>query len=195
MSFMANEIGSQALCECNPTCELRGCARPALWKPLAIHVFESCYRCGTTHHATWRGEQTKYRHRVLGLLSILLVITYLDRICLSVAGPRIQEALHIGPIAWGWVTGVFTMSCAAFEIPSGANYGQTSYPLRIHACGAAQPASDDFLRDEQCLWPPQLIDGSARCARERNQTTKTRISLSKGSAFNSTERYPIRLAE
>jgi ACS family glucarate transporter-like MFS transporter len=57
---------------------------------------------------------------VLGLLSLLLVITYLDRVCISVAGPRIQEALHIGPAAWGWVTGVFTLSYAAFEIPSGA---------------------------------------------------------------------------
>jgi MFS transporter, ACS family, glucarate transporter len=57
---------------------------------------------------------------VLGLLSLLLVITYLDRVCISVAGPRIQEALNIGPLAWGWVTGVFTLSYAAFEIPSGA---------------------------------------------------------------------------
>jgi len=57
---------------------------------------------------------------VLGLLSLLLVITYLDRVCISVAGPRMQEALHLGPVAWGWVTGVFTLSYAAFEIPSGA---------------------------------------------------------------------------
>jgi ACS family glucarate transporter-like MFS transporter len=56
---------------------------------------------------------------VLGLLSLLLVITYLDRVCISVAGPRMQEALHIGPLAWGWVTGVFTLAYAAFEIPSG----------------------------------------------------------------------------
>ena len=57
---------------------------------------------------------------MLGLLSLLLVITYLDRVCISVAGPRMQEALHLGPVAWGWVTGVFTLSYAAFEIPSGA---------------------------------------------------------------------------
>ena len=51
---------------------------------------------------------------------MLLVITYLDRVCLSVVGPRMQEALHIGPLRWGWVTGVFTLSYAVFEIPSGA---------------------------------------------------------------------------
>jgi MFS transporter, ACS family, glucarate transporter len=64
-------------------------------------------------------QATKYRNRVLGLLSLLLVITYLDRVCISVAGPRMQEAFHIGPAAWGWVTGIFTLSYAAFEIPSG----------------------------------------------------------------------------
>ena len=49
-----------------------------------------------------------------------MVITYLDRVCISVAGPRMQEALHLGPIEWGWVTGIFTLSYAVFEIPSGA---------------------------------------------------------------------------
>ena len=52
------------------------------------------------------------------MLSLLLVITYLDRVCISVAGPRIQEDLHIGPFAWGWVTGVFSLAYAAFEIPA-----------------------------------------------------------------------------
>jgi ACS family glucarate transporter-like MFS transporter len=62
----------------------------------------------------------KYRNRVLGLLSVLMVITYLDRVCISVAGPRMQSALNIGPIGWSWVTGCFTLAYAVFEIPSGA---------------------------------------------------------------------------
>jgi hypothetical protein len=44
-------------------------------------------------------------------------ITYLDRVCISVAGPRIQDDLHIGPAGWGWVTGMFTLSYCLFEIP------------------------------------------------------------------------------
>ena len=63
------------------------------------------------------------------LLSLLLVITYLYRVCISVAA-RMQDALHIGPIAWGWVTGIFTLSCAAFEIPSGA-LGDRIGPRRV----------------------------------------------------------------
>ena len=57
---------------------------------------------------------------MLGLLCLLLLITYLDRVCISVAGPRIQDALHIGPFQWGWVIGAFTISYAVFEIPTGA---------------------------------------------------------------------------
>ena len=63
-------------------------------------------------------------------MSLLLVITYLDRICISVAGPRMQEALHIGPLGWGWVTAVFTIAYAAFEIPSGA-LGDRIGPRRV----------------------------------------------------------------
>ena len=62
----------------------------------------------------------KYQHRVIGLLSLLAVITYLDRVCIAVAGPRMQEDLHISTARWGWVTGIFLLSYGAFEIPTGA---------------------------------------------------------------------------
>ena len=61
----------------------------------------------------------KYRHRVLGFLCLLAAITYLDRVAISVAGPRIQESLHLSPQQWGWVVGIFTVSYALFEIPTG----------------------------------------------------------------------------
>ena len=72
----------------------------------------------------------KYRHRVLGLLVLLFAITYLDRVCISVAGPRMQEDLHISPIGWGWVTGMFTLSYCLFEIPTGA-LGDRIGPRRV----------------------------------------------------------------
>jgi len=61
----------------------------------------------------------KYQHRVLGMLSLLAVITYVDRICIGVAGPRMQDDLGISPEAWGWVTSIFFISYRAFEIPTG----------------------------------------------------------------------------
>lgn len=62
----------------------------------------------------------RYRSRVLGFLFSLSIITYIDRVCISVAGPRMQEDLGITPEMWGWVVGAFTLSYALFEIPSGA---------------------------------------------------------------------------
>src|SRR5678815_978290 len=61
----------------------------------------------------------KYRHRVLGFLCLLAGITYLDRVAISVAGPRIQESLSIGPEMGGWVVGIFAVSYALFELPPG----------------------------------------------------------------------------
>jgi MFS family permease len=72
----------------------------------------------------------KYQHRVLGMLSLLAVITYLDRVCIGVAGPRMQDALHISPAAWGWVTSVFFLSYSVFEIPTGA-LGDRIGPRRV----------------------------------------------------------------
>lgn len=72
----------------------------------------------------------KYQHRVLALLSLLAIITYLDRVCIAVAGPRMQENLHISPEAWGWVASLFFISYATFEIPSGA-LGDRIGPRRV----------------------------------------------------------------
>ena len=62
----------------------------------------------------------KQRHILLVLLALLSVITFLDRLCIAVAGPRMQDELHIPPDRWGWVLGAFILSYALFEIPSGA---------------------------------------------------------------------------
>ena len=71
-----------------------------------------------------------HRYRVTGLLILLFSITYLDRVCISVAGPRMQDDLHIGPAGWGWVTGVFAISYCLFEIPTGV-LGDRIGPRRV----------------------------------------------------------------
>jgi len=72
----------------------------------------------------------KYQHRVLGLLSLLAIITYLDRVCIAVAGPRMQDSLHLSPQAWGWVLTAFFFSYSAFEIPTGI-LGDRIGPRRV----------------------------------------------------------------
>jgi sugar phosphate permease len=82
----------------------------------------------------------KQRHRVLGMLILLFAITYLDRVSISVAGPRMQQDLHINPVGWGWVTGVFVLSYCLFEIPTGAlgdRIGARRVLTRIVLCWSA----------------------------------------------------------
>jgi predicted MFS family arabinose efflux permease len=61
----------------------------------------------------------KTRHLVLGFLFLLSVITYIDRVCISVAGPRMQKELGLSPDDWGLVVAAFALAYAIFEIPSG----------------------------------------------------------------------------
>ncbi|MCC7034652.1 MAG: MFS transporter [Acidobacteria bacterium] len=72
----------------------------------------------------------RHRHGVLGFLVLLFAITYIDRVCISVAGPRMQEDLGIDPVGWGWVTAMFTLSYALFEIPTGT-MGDRLGPRRV----------------------------------------------------------------
>jgi ACS family glucarate transporter-like MFS transporter len=60
-----------------------------------------------------------HRHRVLGLLFMLSVVTYLDRVCIGVAGPRMQAELGLSPEKWGWVVAAFSLGYALFEVPGG----------------------------------------------------------------------------
>ena len=80
------------------------------------------------------GDSLKFRHRLLILLGVVAVITYLDRVCIAVAGPRIQHDLNFSPAAWGWVVGIFAFAYAVFEIPTGSladKYGSRRVLTRI----------------------------------------------------------------
>jgi MFS transporter, ACS family, glucarate transporter len=66
------------------------------------------------------GEALPNRRTVLLLLVLLAVITFLDRIAIASAGPRIQAELGISPQLWGWILGSFVLSYGLFEIPTGA---------------------------------------------------------------------------
>src|SRR5260370_1263284 len=72
----------------------------------------------------------KFRHRVLGLLVLLDVITYVDRVCISVAGKTIQDALTHTHSQWIWFLGSFALAYVIFEVPMGA-LGDRIGPRRV----------------------------------------------------------------
>src|ERR1700682_1211169 len=75
-----------------------------------------------------------YRRRVLVFLFLLILITYLDRVSISLVGVRIKAAFHLSNEQFGWVLGAFALAYALFEIPSGIagdRYGQRAVFIRI----------------------------------------------------------------
>jgi len=59
------------------------------------------------------------RFRLLRFAFILLIITYIDRVCISTAAPAIRQELGLSTVQVGWMFSVFTFAYAFFEIPSG----------------------------------------------------------------------------
>jgi ACS family glucarate transporter-like MFS transporter len=52
----------------------------------------------------------KRKNVILAMLVILGMVTFLDRINISVAGSSIMHDLNLSPSAWGWVQSAFILS-------------------------------------------------------------------------------------
>jgi sugar phosphate permease len=61
----------------------------------------------------------KKRNIVLVLLMIIGVITFLDRINITIAGTQIMEDLDLSKKQWGWVLSSFILSYGLLQIPLG----------------------------------------------------------------------------
>jgi len=75
-----------------------------------------------------------YRFRIGILLFFLILITYLDRVTISLVGVRIKSAFHLTNSQFGYVLGAFALAYAIFEVPSalmGDRLGQRKVFLRI----------------------------------------------------------------
>ena len=62
----------------------------------------------------------KRKNGILIMLVILGMVTFLDRINISVAGSSIMHDLNLSPAEWGWVQSAFILSYGLMQIPMGA---------------------------------------------------------------------------
>lgn len=62
----------------------------------------------------------KKKNMILAMLVILGMVTFLDRINISVAGSSIMADLNLSPAEWGWVQSAFILSYGLMQIPMGA---------------------------------------------------------------------------
>lgn len=79
-------------------------------------------------------KEIPYRYRILVFLGLLTLITYVDRIAISLLGVRIKKEFLLSNEQFGWVLSAFALAYALFEIPSGAwgdKLGQRKVLIRI----------------------------------------------------------------
>jgi len=62
---------------------------------------------------------TRVRYRVLRMAFLLAIITFLDRVCISVAAPFMRQDLGISVVEMGVIFSAFTLAYSLFEVPSG----------------------------------------------------------------------------
>ncbi len=60
------------------------------------------------------------KNLILTMLVVLGMVTFLDRINISVAGSSIMHDLNLSPAEWGWVQSAFILSYGLLQIPMGA---------------------------------------------------------------------------
>ena len=73
---------------------------------------------------------SRVRFRVRRLAFWLAIITYLDRVCISVAAPFIMDDLGLTVVQMGLVFSAFTLAYSLFEVPSGW-LGDVMGPRRV----------------------------------------------------------------
>jgi ACS family glucarate transporter-like MFS transporter len=62
---------------------------------------------------------TRIRYFVVLLATLVAMMLYLDRICLSMAGPYVQEELHLSDPQMGLLLGAFFWTYALGQVPAG----------------------------------------------------------------------------
>src|SRR3954469_7898103 len=62
---------------------------------------------------------TRARYVAVAFAMLLAIVQYLDRVCISQAGPAISHDLGLSREQMGWVFSVFTWAYALFEVPGG----------------------------------------------------------------------------
>jgi len=62
---------------------------------------------------------TRIRYKILVLLTMISIITYVDRVNISVAARQMMPALGLTPLHMGYVFSAFVLGYALFQIPGG----------------------------------------------------------------------------
>src|SRR5687768_9999237 len=110
-----------------------------------------------------RAHHMRTRYSVLGMLVLLSIITYMDRICIGVLAKPMKESLGISEAGWGWVISAFLLAYGLFEIPTGAlgdSIGQRKVLTRIVVWWSAFTMLTGIARNYYVLVATRFLFGA-----------------------------------
>ena len=99
----------------------------------------------------------------MAMLFMLSIITYLDRVCISVAMPQMSKELGLSPSQIGWVFGIFTIAYGIFEVPGGwmaDRFGPRTVLTRIVVWWSAFTALTGAVTSFTWLWIIRALFGA-----------------------------------
>ena len=114
--------------------------------------------------ATLESALRKARWRILPLLSLGYLASYMDRVNLSFAAESMNRDLHFTPQIYGFGAGLFFISYALLEIPSNAlllRFGARRWLARILLTWGALAAGMMFVRGVHSFYTMRLLLGAA----------------------------------
>ena len=107
---------------------------------------------------------TRARYAVLLFVYLAAFITYLDRVCISVAAPSMQRDLGLSQIEFAWVFTVFYIAYGIFEMPTawlGDRWGQRMMLVRIVGCWSIFTMLTGVVRSLGALLVTRTVFGAA----------------------------------
>jgi MFS family permease len=92
----------------------------------------------------------------------LSVVTYIDRVCISVVTPLIQHDLSLSDKQMGWCLGAFALAYSLFEMPGGFlgdRIGPRRVLMRIVIWWSCCTAATGFVFSRFSLMTTQFLFG------------------------------------
>jgi MFS transporter, ACS family, glucarate transporter len=106
---------------------------------------------------------THVRYRVVGMLFLLSMITYLDRVCIGAAAPLIRHDLGLTSVQMGAVFSAFALAYGIFEVPGGwlgDRFGPRLMLTRIVVWWSAFTALTGWVNSFRSLWIVRFLFGA-----------------------------------
>jgi MFS transporter, ACS family, glucarate transporter len=118
-------------------------------------------------------EASRVRYRVLGMLFLLSILTFLDRVCIGSAAPLMRRDLGLTTLQMGGIFSAFSLAYAIFEIPSGwlgDRFGPRRTLTRIVIWWSAFTALTGRVGSFHSLWITRFLFGAGEAGAYPNSS-------------------------